>query len=80
MTRTTLEMMGIFTERDKADRFFVMKPCIDCQRYCKQDTREKDKPCIYCKGYLSKNGRYWFSLRTFPGERRFTAAQRRTLG
>ena len=74
-------MDGMYTEKDIADRFFVMKPCVNCQKYNKQDTREKDHVCIYCKtGLLSKNGRYWYSLRTFPGDKKFTAAQRKTLG
>lgn len=80
MTLTTLEMDGLFTEEDINNRFFVMKPCVECTKYSKQDIREPDKRCVYCEGRLSPNGRYWYSLRTFPGDKKLTAADKKKLG
>lgn len=77
---TTFEMDGLYTDRDIEDRFFVMKPCVDCLKYTKQDVRVSDKVCSYCGGNLTKNGRYWYSLRTFTGEKKFTQTQIKTMG
>lgn len=50
---TTLEMDGIFTEEDKANRFYVIRTCLDCGGYTKADIRA-DKlraySCAICKG------------------------------
>lgn len=78
--RTTLEMDGIYTERDKADRFFIMKPCLVCSKYNKQDMRVGDKPCVFCGGVMGKASNYWYSLRTFKEDRKLTAADRKKMG
>lgn len=76
---TTFEMDGLFTEKDIADRHFVMKPCTECAKYSKHKIGEND-PCPYCNGKIGVNGRYWFSLRTWKGDKKLTAADKRKLG
>lgn len=80
MVRTTFEMDGLYTEKDIADRFFVMKPCINCGKYNKQDLRVGDKPCVYCGGKMGVASTYWSSLRTFKEGRKLTAADRKKMG
>lgn len=77
---TTLEMDGIYTKVDAANRFFVMKPCIDCGKFTKQDTRVDDKPCENCGGPMGISSTYWASLRTFRPGRKITAADRKKMG
>lgn len=76
---TTLEMDGLFTEEDIKDRFFVMKPCIDCGKFTKQDTRKPDERCA-CGGEMTKNSTYYASLRTYRPDRKITAADRKKMG
>lgn len=81
MIPTTLEMDKIFTEKDTADRFFIMKPCVDCGLYTKQDTRaENNKPCSYCGGKMGLSSTYWCSIRTWVTNRRLTPADRKKMG
>lgn len=77
---STLEMDGIYTEDDVANHFFVMKPCVDCGKYTKQDTRNNDKPCMYCGGAMGIASNYWASLRTYRPNRKITAADRKKMG
>lgn len=78
--RTTFEMDGLYTTRDLQDRFYVMKPCLVCGKYTKQDMRKEDKPCIYCGGGMGIASTYWSSLRTFREGRRLTAADKKKMG
>lgn len=77
---TTMEMDGLFTEEDIKNRFFVMKPCIDCGQYSKQDSREDNKKCPFCQGELGKVSSYWSSLRTYRPGRKITATDRKKMG
>lgn len=77
---TTLEVDRIFTQIDMLDRFYVMKPCIDCGKYTEQDTRKEDKPCQYCGGSMGIASTYWASLRTYKEGRKLTAADRKKMG
>lgn len=76
---TTLEMDGIYTEVDAADRFFIMKPCVGCGKYTKQDRRIDDTPCQYCGGLMGISSTHWSSLRTFRSDRKIPAADRRKM-
>lgn len=78
--RTTLEMDKIYTEDDIKNRFYVMKPCSSCAKYSKHDTRVRDEACPYCRGKISPNGRFWYSIRTWTGDRKLTVADKKKLG
>ena len=78
--RTTFEMDGLFTQRDLHDRFYIMKPCLECAKYTKQDLRMADKPCVFCGGEMGKSSTYWNSLRTFKEGRKLSAADRKKMG
>lgn len=65
MSKTTLEMDGLITEEDVNNRFFLMKPCQKCLKFSRHDRREVDRPCPFCGGQISRNGSYWYSIRTF---------------
>lgn len=78
--RTTFEMDGLRTTQDLQDRFYLMKPCIECLKYTRQDMRKPDKPCIFCGGKMGNSSTYWNSLRTHRGDRRLTAADRKKMG
>ena len=75
---TTPEMDRIYTEEDIANRHFVMKPCVDCSKFTKQDLRTEDKLCV-CGGRLSRNGRYWSSVRTWKPSKKLSAADQKKL-
>lgn len=77
---TTLEMDGLLTEEDARDRHFVMKPCISCGKYTKQDMRTDNVPCQYCGGGMGKNGSQWYSIRTFNPSKKLSAADRKKMG
>jgi len=77
---TTLEMDGLFTEKDIKNRFFVMMPCIDCGKYTKQ-TKDKDiKPCQYCKGSMGVASQYRYSIRTWNTTKIISPADRKKMG
>lgn len=77
---TTFEIDGLYTEEDIANRHFVMKPCIDCGKYTKQDMRTDNVPCQYCGGPMGNNSSYWASLRTWRSDRKISAADRKKMG
>lgn len=77
---TTMRMDGMFTVQEMQDRFFVMKPCMNCGKFTKQDVRINDKPCQYCKGAMGKTSNLWASLRTFKGDRKLSASERKKMG
>lgn len=46
---TTLEMDGLLTKQDIANRFLAMRQCRRCNNWTKQDLRHKDnEPCTNC--------------------------------
>lgn len=77
---TTFEMDGLYTEEDIANRFFVMKPCIECGKYTKQDVRVDNVPCQYCGGDMAIASNYCMSIRTFNPSKKLTAADRKKMG
>lgn len=77
---TTFEMDKLFTETDINNRFFVMKPCVSCYKYSKHDIREETKTCPYCGKMITKNGRYWYSIRTWDNSKKISAADQKKLG
>lgn len=77
---TTLEMDGLYTDEDIANRHFVMKPCVSCGKYTKQDVRVANVPCQYCGGAMAIASNYWMSIRTFNPSKKFTAADRKKMG
>ena len=80
MVRTTFEMDGLYTEEDINNRHFVMKPCIVCGKYTKQDVRKENVPCQFCGGDMAISSSYWMSIRTFNPKKKFTAAERKKMG
>jgi hypothetical protein len=78
-TKTTLEMDGIFTDEDAANRYFVMKPCVECGLYTKQDVRTDNKPCIYCGGAMGVMSNHWYSIRTFNTAKKISASDRKKM-
>lgn len=79
-TPTTFEMDSLYTEEDIANRFFVMKPCIECGKFTQQDVRHKDDPCQYCEGKMGISSSYWMSLRTWRPDRKISAIDRKKMG
>ena len=77
---TTLEMDGLFTEKDIKDRFTVMKPCIECGKYTAQNIALDNKPCQYCKGDMAISSTHWYSVRTWSISKRLSPADRKKLG
>ena len=73
-------MDGLYTEEDIKNRHFVMKPCVGCKKYNKQDIRLKDRPCVFCGGEMGKPSQYWYSLRTFNSNKRLSAADMKKMG
>ena len=78
--RTTLEMDSIYTRQDMLDRFFIMKPCVDCGKFTKQDRRKENKPCQYCKGDMGVASQYHYSIRTWNTSKVITPADRKKMG
>lgn len=45
---TTLEMDGLITEEDIANRFYVVRKCLDCGKHTKVDYRADEKRSYKC--------------------------------
>ena len=82
MIPTTFEMDKLLTQEDIDNRFFVMKPCIPCGKYTKQDVRVREtKPCAYCyENKFSIASNQWASLRSWNPTKRLSAAERKKMG
>lgn len=78
---TTLEMDKLILQEDIDNRFFVMKPCLKCGKYTKQDIREENKPCSYCyENHFSIASNQWASIRSWNPTRKLSAADRKKMG
>lgn len=77
---TTLEMDGLFDEKDIKDRFSIMMPCVDCGKYTKQDRRGEIKHCQYCNGPMGVASQYHYSIRTWNTSKIVTPADRKKMG
>ena len=61
---TTLEMDGLFSEEDIANRHFVIRQCDDCNLFSKWDIRSKNTyACAHC-GSSKYDVRTQHSIRT----------------
>lgn len=77
---TTFEMDKLFAQEDIDNRHFVMKPCTKCYEYSKQDLEVGDTPCPYCGGKISMICNYWYSLRTYKKDKKFSTKDKNKLG
>lgn len=69
---TTMEMDGLFTEEDIANRFYFMAACIDCTKWTKQDIRNKRRtPCTNCGSErIDNQSNHWYSIRTWSASKK----------
>lgn len=77
---STLEMDKLIKDEDVENRHFIMKPCIECGQYTKQDIRIPNKACVYCGGEMGKASTHWASIRTFNPLKKISLADRKKMG